>query len=158
MIRPNKSLRSIQIRKLYKSLLYSPSRVERLFAQLDKMGTDSIPTGELSIAFVNDDIIAQIHLKFMDDPSPTDVITFSGDSEMDLAGEICVSVDHAIKAAPKYSNTLARELTLYLVHGWLHLAGYDDTQTQKRKKMRIAENQILSLLEATNSIPNFRIA
>lgn len=157
MPRPSKNLRPIQVRKLYQSLAYSPSRVERLFFTLDKLEAHSIPPGELSIAFVCDEILAQMHAKFMNDPTPTDVITFPGDAEMSFAGEICVSVDHALKAAPKYGNTLARELTLYLVHGWLHLAGYDDTQTQNRKKMRTAEKQTLRALEAAHSIPNFRI-
>ncbi len=138
-------------------MVYSPSRVERLFTALDDLETCSIAPGELSIAFVDDDTLAQIHKKFMNDPTSTDVITFPGDAEMDFAGEICVSVDHAQKAAPKHGNTLARELTLYLVHGWLHLAGYDDIASQDRKKMRTAEKQTLRALEAADAIPDFRV-
>ena len=53
------------------------------------------PAGELSLVFLTDAALAQIHADFMDDPTATDVITFEGDPLAGLAGEICVSVDTA---------------------------------------------------------------
>lgn len=113
--------------------------------------------GELSIVFVDDPTIATIHAKFMDDPSPTDVITFPPAPDMKSAGEIIVSVDHARTRAAELHLPLARELALYLAHGWLHLVGFDDRNNTDRKKMRQAENTILNALDQLPQFPHFQI-
>ncbi len=128
------------------------------------------PAGELSIAFLTDPALAKIHADFMGDPTATDVITFEGDRAAGLAGEICVSVDTAWQYAegpaptgPRpggswaLQNKFADELTLYVVHGWLHLAGYDDLQPGKKRRMRAAEARAMKLLRAARAIPAFRL-
>jgi probable rRNA maturation factor len=131
------------------------------------------PAGELSLVFLTDPALAKIHADFMDDPTATDVITFEGDALAGLAGEVCVSADTAARyvglppggrpaPARRQATTLqesfARELTLYLVHGWLHLAGYDDLQPAKKRKMRAAESRAMTLLAKADAIPAFRLA
>src|SRR5689334_19764508 len=72
--------------------------VARAIALLDAKGTrfrGGCPAGELSVVFLTDRAIARIHGEFMDDPTPTDVITFPGDPTAGVAGEICVSADAA---------------------------------------------------------------
>jgi len=49
------------------------------------------------------------------------------------------------------------ELTLYVVHGWLHLAGYDDLQPAKKRRMRAAEARAMKLLRAAQAVPEFRL-
>jgi probable rRNA maturation factor len=115
------------------------------------------PPGELSLVFLTDGALAQLHADFMDDPSTTDVITFEGDTAAGLAGEICVSADTARAYARAHGHDFATELTLYLVHGWLHLAGYDDLQPAKKRRMRAAEARALQLLSAHAAIPAFRL-
>ncbi|MDI1248541.1 MAG: rRNA maturation RNAse YbeY, partial [Lacunisphaera sp.] len=56
-----------------------------------------LPPGELSLVFLTDPALAQIHADFMADPTATDVITFEGDAAAGLAGEICVSADTAAR-------------------------------------------------------------
>jgi probable rRNA maturation factor len=68
---------------------------------------------------------------------PTDVIAFPGDG--DLLGEIACSVDTAARQALSRGVPLINELTLLAVHGFLHLAGYDDLSLPKWRKMKIAE-------------------
>ncbi|MBL9200883.1 MAG: rRNA maturation RNase YbeY [Opitutaceae bacterium] len=116
-----------------------------------------IPAGELSLVFLTDDALARLHADFLDDPSPTDVITFEGDLLAGTAGEICVSADMAAAAAKKHRHTFARELTLYLVHGWLHLAGYDDLEPRKKRAMRRAEARAMELLGRRRSLPRFTL-
>ena len=118
-----------------------------LFTLLEECPTHVIPTGDLSIALVDEATICQLHDEFLDDPSPTDVITFPGDSESDFAGEIVVSADQAVKEHAKHENSVAEEIVLYMVHGWLHLAGEDDLEDETRKSMRTAENAVLRWLE-----------
>ena len=143
----------------------------------------AVPAGELSLVFLTDAALAQLHADFLDDPTTTDVITFEGSPALGTAGEICVSADAALRhlAAPtpplpsraRHGNALApslntqlsalnsaafsTELTLYLVHGWLHLAGYDDLVPAKKRLMRRAESRALKILRAHECLPSFRL-
>ena len=81
----------------------------------------------------------------MGDPSPTDVITFTG-MPPDEAGEICVNVPYAQSSARHYRTTWAQELRLYYTHGWLHLAGFEDKKRFQRLRMRKAEKEMLAYL------------
>lgn len=111
----------------------------------------SCPPGELSLVFLSDPALAQLHATFLADPTTTDVITFEGDPALGVAGEVCVSVDTAANYAKQHRRDFATELLLYVVHGWLHLAGYDDLQPAKKRIMRRAEARALNLL-ATRKI------
>lgn len=128
------------------------------------------PAGELSLVFLTDAALAKIHGDFMDDPTATDVITFEGDATAGLAGEICVSADTAaryvgtslmgIRGRPRgtpLQEKFATELTLYLVHGWLHLVGYDDLKPARKRRMRAAEARAMKLLQAAKAVPAFRL-
>jgi probable rRNA maturation factor len=116
------------------------------------------PPGELSIAFLTDAALARLHGRFLEDPTATDVITFEGDPAHGIAGEICVSVDAAERHAGKSSAAFSRELTLYVVHGWLHLAGYDDRSPGSKRKMRGAEARAMRLLSRAGAVPVFKLA
>ena len=122
--------------------------VKELFERLDSLDEIrwSIPDGELSIALVDEATICEIHARFLDDPTPTDVITFPGDTDENKAGEIIVSVDQAMRVHQANNTTLIQELTLYLVHGWLHLAGEDDIDPADRMLMRQAVKTVLKQL------------
>ncbi len=123
------------------------------------------PPGELSLAFLTDAALAQLHAGFLGDPAPTDVITFAGDPAHGLAGEICVSADAAARQAgrePRRRSDLEKkfsdELALYLIHGWLHLAGYDDLVPAKKRTMRAAERRALNLARHAIVRLRFRLA
>lgn len=132
--------------------------------------------GELSLVFVTDTALAQLHDQFLDDPTITDVITFEGNAAHGTAGEICVSADAAVRhltQGPRSGSTtvvptldrrkridpiaFSREVTLYVIHGWLHLAGYDDLAPAKKRVMRRAEARAMALLEREKTLPTFRL-
>lgn len=116
------------------------------------------PAGELSLVFLTDAAQTQLHADFLADPTPTDVITFEGDPILGTAGEICVSADTAAAYAKKHRRDFRTELLLYVVHGWLHLAGYDDLQPAKKRVMRRAEARAMKLLHAHSDChPAFRL-
>jgi len=98
-----------------------------------------------------------LHARFFDDPAPTDVITFPGDLELSAAGEICVCADLAQDYAAQHDGDFARELALYLLHGYLHLAGYDDRQPAARARMRRAEKLGMRIIDQADAIPRFRL-
>jgi probable rRNA maturation factor len=138
-------------------LRFTPAKLGKLFATLELQSGPHPPNGELSVAFLTDKALAGIHEQFMDDPTPTDVITFPSEDET-LAGEICVSVDRAAAEAAQRRQPFARELTLYLVHGWLHLAGLDDLTAKGRQAMRLSERRLLAAVARTRAQPDFRLA
>lgn len=113
----------------------------------------SPPPPALSIVFLTDDALAGLHARFLADPSATDVITFPAIAEAGPGGEICVSADAALRhAGPR---GFADELTLYVVHGWLHLAGHDDLRPERKRRMRRAEARAIALLRENSAMPRF---
>lgn len=150
-------MRIVSIHNQCPGLSFNEQELQVFFQTLDTFDFCPIPEGELSIAFVNDSTLAQLHHQFMDNPAPTDVMTFPGDTEEDLAGEICVSVDRAKEVSAALEEPFERELALYLIHGWLHLAGFDDRQESDRQAMRQAERKALDALAKNDSLPSFSI-
>jgi probable rRNA maturation factor len=138
-------------------LRFSTASLTRCLQVLESLPGPRPPPGELSLAFLTDPALAQLHDQFLADPSPTDVITFPGDPAAGLAGEICLSVDRALAESTRRRRPYARELTLYLVHGWLHLAGLDDLTPAGRRAMRRAERRLLAALEKSRAWPDFRL-
>ncbi len=98
---------------------------------------------DLSVAFVDDATLAELHGRFLGDPSPTDVLSFPLGDDGGPWGEVVVSVDCALRVAAERGETVARELALYLVHGTLHLCGFDDGTDPERARMRAAEQCVL---------------
>lgn len=101
----------------------------------------------LGVVFVADERLAAMHAEHLDDPSPTDVITFDlGEDDAGPAGELYVSVDRARAVAAARGVEPARELALYVVHGALHLCGFDDHAPRERAAMRVAERDVMARL------------
>jgi probable rRNA maturation factor len=152
--------RPVAIANRHPRLRLERASLARAIAELDRHAekfAGGCPPGELSLVFLDDDALARIHADFLDDPSPTDVITFAGDPALAQGGEICVSVDTAAAYAKKHRRDFSAELALYLVHGWLHLAGYDDLQPAKKRAMRRAERRAMKLLHAARALPRFSL-
>jgi len=135
-------------------------KITRAIATLDAHSDKfraGCPQGELSLVFLTDPALAQLHGDFLADPTTTDVITFEGSPDAGIAGEICVSVDTASSYARKHRREFAEELILYVVHGWLHLAGYDDLEPAKKRLMRRAEARAMHLLREASCLPAFSL-
>ncbi|MGF1531637.1 MAG: rRNA maturation RNase YbeY [Puniceicoccaceae bacterium] len=153
------NLRSVQVYSSNPSASPETEAIVHLFHRLDQWPKYAIPPGDLSIALLRADELAELHGTFLGDPSETDVITFPGgedsftspnpqpDDQNDhpenaFAGEICVSLDRAASLPQPFN----RELALYLVHGWLHLAGLGDQNPAETQAMRQAETEALQWL------------
>jgi len=91
---------------------------------------------EIEVAIVSDRMIAGVHERFMNLPGATDVITFEH-------GEIVMSAQTAAAQARQYGHGVDSELALYIVHGLLHLNGYDDRARSDAAGMRRAQQRIL---------------
>jgi probable rRNA maturation factor len=91
---------------------------------------------EIEISLVTDEEITQLHADFLDDPTPTDVITFHH-------GEILVSLDTAKRQSIEHAESYDREVVLYMIHGLLHLGGWDDHEPIEREAMHDLQDSIL---------------
>ena len=97
---------------------------------------------EVSIYFVSEKKISSLHKTFFDDPTPTDCISFPIDQEH--LGEVFISPKAALLFNSKKPY---EECLLYLVHGLLHLLGYDDIDPKERKTMRKMEKKCMAYLK-----------
>ena len=154
---PNEAKRA-QVSNACPQLQASSAEIERLFIVLDQFGGFDAPSGELSIAFISKEEIVRIHDQFMQDPSVIDVITFPGDPEDGIAGEICVCPQVALDYSQGRESNFSEELSLYLVHGYLHLCGFDDIEDEERACMRKAESIAMSTLKTHNALPVFELS
>ena len=110
----------------------------RLCLQLRKnKQTDLTKQREIAILLISDRRMALLHRRFLNQLGPTDVITFQH-------GEIFISADTARRHARLFGNSLAREVRLYIVHGLLHLHGFDDRSEAGSQKMEAAQEKILA--------------
>jgi probable rRNA maturation factor len=92
---------------------------------------------DLSIILVSDRRMAELHRRFLDLSGPTDVITFQH-------GEIFVSAETARSHTRRFGNSLEDELRLYVVHGLLHLHGFDDKSPADATEMERAQEKLVA--------------
>ena len=92
---------------------------------------------EISVLIVSDRKIASLHRQFMNESGPTDVITFQH-------GEIFVGAESARRNARRFGNAFERELRLYVIHGLLHLHGFDDRNAASARRMEVVQRKILA--------------
>ncbi|MES2707410.1 MAG: rRNA maturation RNase YbeY [Verrucomicrobiota bacterium] len=102
---------------------------------------------EVEISFVTDEAIGRVHAEFLDDPDPTDVITFAH-------GEILISTDTALRQAADHGQPPERETALYLIHGLLHLNGHEDHSDEGFSTMRRLQESILNQVWPENTARN----
>jgi probable rRNA maturation factor len=96
---------------------------------------------EIFVWLVSDRRMASLHRRFLNQTGPTDVLTFQH-------GEIFISVATARRHARIFGNSLARELRLYILHGLLHLHGFDDRNRIDAREMERMQKRILTAANA----------
>lgn len=126
------------------------------FASLARFVLDEMrvhPQAELSILFVTSDVMAELHERWMDEPGPTDVLSFPmdelrpGRSGEELAegtlGDIVLCPEVAVEQAKKAGHSTVEELLLLTTHGILHLLGYDHAEPEEEKEMFDLQRRLL---------------
>lgn len=113
---------------------------------------EKINAREISVVFVDDEYLRKLHRQFFNDNSYTDVITFDLSENEGLEGEIYVSLDRARYFAGIYREPWSREVARLIIHGLLHLKGYDDATKARKQEMHQRENQLLANFSAINKI------
>jgi probable rRNA maturation factor len=92
---------------------------------------------EICVYLISDRRMSRLHRQFRGQTGPTDVLTFQH-------GEIFISVETAKQHALAFATSFVRELQLYIVHGLLHLHGFDDRTPTEARKMKRMQERILS--------------
>nr|WP_246596228.1 rRNA maturation RNase YbeY [Bacillus alkalicola] len=116
-----------------------------------------VENAEVSVTFVDDERIQSINKEFRGLDKPTDVLSFAlneGENDIpdiplddetipELLGDIIISVPRAEAQAKEYGHSFEREINFLLVHGFLHLLGYDHGSEEEEKKMFARQEEIL---------------
>ncbi len=104
-------------------------------------------TGEVSVIFCSDDYLLKINRQYLQHDYYTDIITFDYTEGDTIGGDLFISVDTVRANADEYRQTFEQELRRVMVHGVLHLCGYDDTTDEEQAVMRRMEDKYLELEE-----------
>ena len=119
------------------------------------------PQAELSVVLVDETAMEQLHVQWMDEPGPTDVLSFpmdelrpgsdGEDSPAGLLGDVVLCPQVAATQARQAGHSTAEELLLLTTHGILHLLGYDHAEPDEEKEMFGLQRNLLLTFLATRS-------
>ncbi len=102
--------------------------------------------GELSFVFCSDAYLLEINRQYLAHDTYTDIVTFDSSQDRDtIAGDVFISVDRTRENAIKFGVSQTDELHRVLIHGILHLCGYQDKEKGDKSRMRAKEDEALSL-------------
>ena len=130
-----------------RSVPYDRELLERLIAAAlphclalaKKNNAELAALSGVEISILGSRAMAKVHRDFLNIPGATDVITFP-------YGEILVSAHIAAARAPEFGHSITQELALYIIHGLLHLSGFDDLTPPDAEKMAATQQKILKLI------------
>jgi len=130
---------TVDISDRQKAMRVSARSLQRLVRNV--LALEGIDAAEIGIRLVGDRSMAMLNRRWLSHEGPTDVITFplSDEGAAVLVGDIVVSTETARRVAGELGWPARHELAYYVVHGLLHLAGYDDRSPTDRRAMRARE-------------------
>ena len=150
----------ILVENLQKKVALNPPQILKIAKTI--LRYEGVKKVSLSIVFVTRQRIKALNKKFLRRDYGTDVLAFdlterkgtarrapTPGNVKQIIGDIIISTDAALKNARIYKTALSQELTLYLIHGILHLLGFDDHQSRDIQKMRKKEQELLAYLGPT---------
>lgn len=107
--------------------------------------SENFSTGEVVYAFFNDEELKKLNNKHLGHNYYTDVISFNDSNEKVLSGNIAISVDRVKENSVEFNSTFHEEMRRVMLHGLLHLMGYNDLIEKEKTEMRNKEDEILSV-------------
>tara|TARA_B100000768_G_scaffold147638_1_gene141267 strand:+ start:7693 stop:8070 length:378 start_codon:yes stop_codon:yes gene_type:complete len=100
--------------------------------------------GELSFIFCSDEYIKKINIKYLNHDFFTDVITFDYSKEKMLFGDVYISIERVKENSKTYKSSFNEEMFRVIIHGVLHLCGFNDKTKEEKSLIRSKENDFLS--------------
>lgn len=103
---------------------------------------------DLQISIIDKQSLLKVNIEFLGHNYDTDIITFNyNENNVILEGEILISYDMALENAKRFNCSLNSELVRLIIHGILHLLGYNDIEKEERKIMKRKENLYVKMFE-----------
>jgi len=128
-----------------KSVKLDKKIIHAIVSELKKILPFTIES--LQINFVTPDLMIEINKQYLNHNYDTDIITFNySGSNNNLDGEIFISISQAIDNSIKFNVNLDSELIRLVVHGLLHLIGYDDKNSSEKKIMKSEEDKLTKII------------
>jgi rRNA maturation RNase YbeY len=124
--------------------LENQNRTEKWIQQC--INSEDKLTGEITYIFCKDNYLHEVNLEHLHHDTFTDIITFNYCSNNLISGDIFISIDRIKENAILYNTTFQNELHRVMIHGILHLIGFDDKSEEDKILMRSKEDFYLSLL------------
>jgi len=101
--------------------------------------------GDVTILFTDDEYIKELNIKYLNHHYFTDILTFDYSSGLVLNGDIVISIDTVRSNSILYSTSIDDELLRVIIHGFLHLLGFNDKSSEESRKMRELEDDALNI-------------
>ena len=132
----------ITVKNLQKKVLVYPHKIKEKIIKVLK-GEKFKGEAEITVCFINDRLIRKLNKKFLKKDCPTDVLAFNiaNHKKAGLSADIIISAETALRNTKIFKTTPAYELSLYSVHGVLHLLGYNDHSVKEKEEMRKKEKE-----------------
>lgn len=105
-------------------------------------------TGEVSFVFCSDPYLLQINKEYLNHDYFTDIITFNYNADNELSGDIFISLDTVRDNAIEYKVSFCDELRRVIIHGILHLVGFDDKTKVQKQIMRQKEEEAMNMFDS----------
>ncbi|HAA85700.1 MAG TPA: rRNA maturation RNase YbeY [Kosmotogaceae bacterium] len=104
-------------------------KIREIVSNVTREELQSLPDGALNIVLTDDDEIQRINNLYRGKNHPTDILTFEYGIDQDVLGDMMISLETVERQAPDFENTFEEELLYIIIHGVLHLLGYEHKET-----------------------------
>jgi probable rRNA maturation factor len=137
--------KDLNILIFYDDISYRCRSGKKIIKLIDDIVTsEKFASGEINIIITSDKKLIKINRQFLKHNYYTDVISFSYNNEGIINGEVYISLDTVKKNAINYNVSLNIELLRVIIHGVLHLCGYEDDNEKKKSNMKEKEDMWIS--------------
>jgi probable rRNA maturation factor len=138
----------ITIRNLQKTIPINPKKIKEIILEI-LSGESAASCGQINVCFVSDKEIRKLNWKYLGQNTATDVLAFDlSDKKNEIIADIFVSTEKAVANAKLFKSTPFSENHLYVIHGLLHILGYNDSTEKETLAMRQKEKKYLSRINS----------
>lgn len=121
--------------------------IDHLSSWIDKIiEKEGCETGDISVIFVSDEYLLQVNNQYLEHDYFTDIITFDYSEDHIVSGDLFISVDTVLSNSQDFNVTFLQELHRVIIHGVLHLIGFDDKSDADQEIMTKMENLSLEMM------------